>query len=354
MKIAMLAQGGSVHTERWCEGLSKRGYQIHLITNNRTINPDSAIKTTYLPGKTSLSYFLNIARISKIIEDISPDIVHVHYATGFALWGIAQKSAPLVVSVWGTDVSDAQRKKLTVSPITKRALRKARAVTSSSNFLLNKTIELEPSVAGKIEYIPFSVDYNPELKKDKEESENNQIKFIFAKLFIPNYAPEMVLRAYAQAKPKMPPSKLKMIGGGQQKEFLELLAENLNIDDSVSIEGLVEKNIASEQIADSDIMLMPSYQEAFGVAALEAAAYGLPVIATNVGGIPEIVRDGINGILIEPGNMNQLSDAMIKLANDEDMRRKMGEAGMKHFQQNFNWTESMDTMEQVYARVIGD
>jgi glycosyltransferase involved in cell wall biosynthesis len=352
LKIAMLAQAGSVHTERWCEALTARGHQIRIISNSRIKCDNDSIETVYLPGKSALSYVLNISSAKKEILNFNPDIVHVHYATGFALWGIMQNMAPLVVSVWGTDVADAQRKKLTVGPITKKALRKARAVTASSKFLLDKTIELEPSVTEKIEYIPFSFDINPRLRDAKNASQKNEIRFIFAKLFIPNYAPEMVLRAYAQARSKMPQSKLLMIGGGAQKEFLEILAENLKINDTVSIEDLVEKQIASELIAGSDIMLMPSYQESFGVAALEAAAYGLPVIATNVGGIPEIVNDGVNGILIEPGNVNELSDAMIKLANDENMRFSMGEAGMKHFKESFSWAQSIDKMEQIYMRVL--
>ncbi|MFH1699537.1 MAG: glycosyltransferase [Candidatus Zixiibacteriota bacterium] len=353
MKIAMLAQAGSVHTDRWCEALAARGHHLRLISNSRIDSGDNALDTVYLPGKSSLSYVLNISSAKKEISNFNPDIVHIHYATGFALWGIFQNVAPLVVSVWGTDVADALRKKLMVGPITKRALRKARVVTASSMFLLKETIRLESSVADKIEYIPFSINLNPQLRKSGSEWKKNGIKFIFAKQYISNYAPEMVLQAYAQARSKMPPSNLLMIGGGSQKEFLEILAENLNISNSVSIKDWVEKNTALELIAGSDIMLMPSYQESFGVAALEAAAYGLPVIATNVGGIPEIINDGINGILIEPGDSNALANAMVKLGNNADMRKSMGEAGMKHFQKNFGWPKSIDKMERVYMRVTG-
>ncbi len=351
MKIAMLAQAGSVHTERWCEALTVRGHHIRLISNSRSTSSNDEYETVTLPGKSSISYILNILTARKEISNFNPDIVHVHYATGFALWGILQNNAPLVVSVWGTDIVDAANKRFTIGPITRKALKRAAFVTATSRYLVNKTIQFEPSVANKIEQIPFSLPFSKNIEK-LEKKKSSEIEFIFAKSFWPNYAPDLVLRAYASAYTKIVPSHLRLIGGGPMQDDLEKLAEDFGIKNKVTIEGWIEKTKAASYIAHADVLLMPSYQESFGVAALEAAAYGLPIIATNVGGVPEIVKDGISGILIEPGDESALAGAMVHLGNDFHVRKKMGAAGREYVRRHYAWDECLDKMEKVYQKIL--
>ena len=347
----MLAQAGSVHTQRWCRGLGARGHDIHLISNSHTTQPVPGIKTYFLPGASTLAYFMNIPAVKKLIRDLEPNIVHAHYATGYGLWGSVQPSAPLVISVWGTDILDAKRKRFTVAPITRKALKAAHAITATSQFLVKETIAFYPEAENKITHVPFGIPVDGIADSSNDRGEG-PTEFIFAKQFLKNYAPDLVLAAFAEAVKQMPPARLRMIGGGPMMGELKQLAASLKISDRIAIENFLPPEAASEAIKSADIMVMPSYNESFGVAALEAAFYGLPVIATNVGGIPEIIRHEHNGLLIQPGDQKGLTEAMIRLGNDVDLCRRMGEAGRQIAREQYDERICLDKMEAVYRKVV--
>jgi len=350
LKIAILAHAGSVHTRRWSAGLAMRGHEIQIISNSAFLaNPDE-IKTHLLPGKTSLSYFRNIPRVKKIIRHFAPDIVHAHYATGYGLWGYTQKTAPMIVSVWGTDIADALEGRMIITPIVRRTLQTARFVTATSKFLIDQILRFEPSVGDKLVHIPFGVQIKA--AETGPSKSDDVVRVIFAKQYHSTYAPELVLRAFAAAVRKKPNMALTLIGGGPLHEKLNDLSRKLGLESHVEIRGWIDMFKAESLIAQSDIMVMPSNRESFGVAALEACASGVPVIATNVGGIPEIIENGRNGILIEPGDEQALTDALIKLADDPKLRRQMGEAGKKIARENYDFDKSLDLMEQLYRRMI--
>ncbi|MEZ5358023.1 MAG: glycosyltransferase [Candidatus Zixiibacteriota bacterium] len=349
MKIVMLAQIGSVHTARWCAALLRHKHDITVISNSWKQQDIPGVRNIYLSGFSTRAYFSNIPRVKKLIKEIGPDIVHSHYATGFGLWGSMQSIAPLVVSVWGTDIVDAGRKKL-VGLVTRRTLKKARLITATSQYLANKTAEFCSDAKNKLEIVPFGITM-PEDDEITNSPSNEAVTFIFAKIYLANYAPEMVIQAFADARDKMPPARLNMFGGGPLWDKMKRLAHNLGVDDVVNIVGSISHQQAAKEIMRSDIMVMPSYNESFGVAAVEASASALPVIATNVGGIPEIIKHDETGILIEPGNCDELTAAMIRLANDADLRRKMGRAGREFVRTRFTETICLDKMEAVYQRV---
>jgi len=352
VKIAMLAPAASMHTRRWSRGLISRGYEILVVSNSALPKSPPDIPTRYLPGQSSLAYIRDIPAMRRVVNEFGPDIVHAHYATGYGLWGSSQQIAPLIVSVWGTDVADALKKRSSVGLIVRRSLREARFVTATSRFLMNQTITLEPEVAGKIDVVPFGVPIPDEQDLDRDMNDDAPITVVFAKLFLPNYAPDSVVKAFAAAYKKIPRLRLVMLGGGEMKSELEQLADTLDVTSAATIRGWVEPEDAQRIIRQSDIFVMPSQSESFGVAAVEAASYGLPVIASDVGGVPEIVDDGVTGILIKPGDEAGLAQAIIRLATDKDLRRSMGEAGRRLVAEKYDFEKCLDRMEAVYRKVL--
>lgn len=348
----MLAPAGSLHTRRWSRGLISRGHDVLLVSNSALPQAPPDIPTRYLPGKGSLAYLQNIPAMSRVVNEFGPDIVHSHYATGYGLWGSAQHAAPLVVSVWGTDVADALKRRSSVGMIVRRSLRRARFVTATSQYLKDQTIILEPEVAGRIEVVPFGVPIPPEPSDKTEETVDAPITVVFAKLYLSNYAPDMVIRAFARAYENLPRLRLIMLGGGEMQQELITLTNTLHITDVATIRGWVEPEEAQRIIRAGDIFVMPSYSESFGVAAVEAASYGLPVIASDVGGVPEVVHDGETGILIHPGDEVALADAIVRLAKDEKLRRSMGEAGRRLVAEKYDFEKCLDMMEAIYGRVL--
>lgn len=351
MKIAMLAQSGAVHTGRWCRGLSERGDDILLISNSAFPGQPEGIETVVLPGSSSLSYFLNLPRVRRLLKNFKPDIVHTHYATGYGLWGTVQSEAPLVVTAWGSDIADAARGKFMISTIVRNALKKAVAVTTPSRYLLDEAIKFEPQVKDKGHHIPFGLEIGNDAPT-KQVSTDASVKFIFSKQFYPIYAPDLVLRAFAQALKIEPEISLTMMGGGPLKKELTRLSDALNLSATVTILDWTAVKRAQEIIAQSDVMVMPSNHESFGVAALEASLAGLPVISTRVGGIPEVVEHDRTGLLIEPGDEEALTKAMVRLAGNKTLRSEMGHAGREMVKRKYDFSENLDQMRQLYQNVL--
>jgi len=352
VKIAMLAPAGSLHTRHWSRGLMSRGHEIVLVSNSALPQCPPDIPTRYLPGQSPLAYIRNIPAMRRVISEFGPEIVHAHYATGYGLWGSSQHIAPLVVSVWGTDVADALKKRSSVGLIVRRSLRGARFITATSQFLMDQTITFEPEAAGKTEVVPFGVPIPADQAEDTVKAEDAPITVVFAKLYLPNYAPDVVIRAFARAQKEIPRLRLAMLGGGEMHHELQILADTLNVTAAVTIHGWKEPEEAQRIIRLGDIFVMPSYLESFGVAAVEAASYGLPVIASNVGGVPEIVRDGDTGILIPPGDEARLAQAIRRLATDEKLRYSMGDAGRRLVAEKYDFEKCLDKMEAIYRKVL--
>jgi glycosyltransferase involved in cell wall biosynthesis len=351
VKIAMLAASGSVHTARWSRGLISRGYEILLISNSASTQSPPDVPAQLLPGRSSLAYLRNIPSVRRVIKGFAPDIVHAHYATGYGLWGASQHVAPLVVSVWGTDVADALAGRFMVRSVVRRALHTAQAVTATSRFLMEQTIHLEPSVKNKIIHIPFGLPESDFIRH--VDRSDGGVQIIFAKRYTQTYGPDIALRAFAAAYKKNPHICLLMLGGGPMRKKLESLAVSLSVASAVEIRDWIEPEETRRFIAESDIMLMPSRQESFGVAALEASAAGIPIIASDVGGVPEIVRHERNGLLVPCENVDAFADAIVRLAGDPALRKTMGEAGISIARGDFSMDRCLDLMEEVYTRTAG-
>ena len=128
------------------------------------------------------------------------------------------------------------------------------------------------------------------------------------------------------------------------------MAENLGIQNSITFSGKVENDEVVHYLHKMDIFVVPSISksETFGVAAIEASACGLPVIASNIGGLPEVVIDGKTGFLVAPENIDDLTEKLLILINDKMMRQKMGEEGRNYIEDNYRLEECGLMMESIY------
>jgi len=116
--------------------------------------------------------------------------------------------------------------------------------------------------------------------------------------------------------------------------------------------GAIEHRQVPELLRNVDIFVMPSIREEFGVAAVEAQAMEIPVISTRVGGVPEVVLDGETGILVEPGDSEQLAQAILALIENPALRRQMGKRGREHVLANYRWEDNAALMENLYQRIV--
>lgn len=159
----------------------------------------------------------------------------------------------------------------------------------------------------------------------------------------------VLLDAVSRLKESFPSLKIGCAGDGDLRE-VALALERMSLADTVDILGWVDKNTRDDLLASSSILVLPSFAEGLPMSVLEAMASALPVVASAVGGIPDAIESGEQGILTVPGDVESLTNALETLLNDPDLRQRMGNAGRDKFLQMFSVDVVIPQLEQIYSR----
>ena len=356
----MISNALSIHTQRWAAAFAERGHEVHLLTIRRKDIEGVEIHTINIGPVNSksviwtfLSYFYLLVTARKQIKQIDPDIVNAHYAVTHGVIGAFTNIHPLVISVWGADI--VMDKGLIFSAIKtfllKYCLPKADMVTGTSRFLVKK-IKKYVKNSDKIKQVPFGVDTSvfntPEKKKERKV-----MRLGFAKSLKPKYGPDILLKAFAIINKEIPCTQLSIAGTGHMKSELEQIALKLNIADKIQFRGYINKKELIEHFQSLDIFIQSSvyHSESFGVAVLEASSCGVPVVVTNVGGVPEVCIQDKTGFLVPPESPAAIADAVLKLLKDPLMRKRFGVNGRIFVIDNYNWPDCVTKMAGIFKKL---
>lgn len=360
IRITLLAAGNSIHTVRWANTLSRRNYDVHLVTLN-SIHPELSpqVKVHKLPFPAPAGYLLNIPFLRSYLKKNPPDILHAHYAAGYGTLGRFAGRRPYLLSVWGSDVyvvpNHGHWKKRTVE----KNLQAADWICSTSKAMADQTRSITSQLKG-ISITPFGIDIERFCKFDAKRGSELTIGTI--KTLDPVYGIDILIRAFAKCLTNLQESspavaerlRLRIVGGGPELSNLEQLAESLGIAEATHFVGPVPHEMVPHELQKMDIFVAASRSESFGVSVLEANACQLPVVVTNVGGLPEIVIDGETGLIVEPDDPDALSEKLTTLIVDPALREQLGENGRVHVAENFSWDTSVDIMETVYSKLLSE
>ncbi len=344
-RVVIFGWAESVHVQRWAAGMAERGFEIRVVSLGG--EPIPGIDTVILPRRGILSYHLNAQTAATKALEFKPDLIHVHYAGGFGVWGRKCRDLPLLASVWGSDIVDLPRNILQ-RQIIRRTLRRADHISATSMMLQKTCLHLEPKTREKITVIPFGV----RLPDKIEPMPTGSPRACFVKVHRIKYGPYILLKATAEVVKQVPDFHLTMAGEGEITSALKEMVVKLKLERNVDFVGMIDNRKIYSLVAEHDFMVMPSFQESFGVAALEASACGRAVIASEVGGVPEVVRHESTGLLIPPRDVSALADAMLRLARDREECARMGRAGYQFVKENYTWDRSLDMMSALYERLI--
>ena len=349
MKICFVAEARSEHTRKWARYFLEKGNKILVLCHEEVLIPGAQV----LPALrvTSRNWLIRKFEVLRntwtfwsIVRAFAPDIVHVHCIADSITnllwyWGVKN----LFVSPWGSDII------LGGSSFYRRFLfRRARVITATSHFLADMTRRYTDK---EVHVVPFGVDCQV-FRPAERINATSVVTLGFVKRLKPHYGPEYLIRAMGLIAAKHPQTKLLMAGSGEMRGQLEALTRQLGLTQNVSFLGAIEHHRVPELLKNVDIFVMPSIWEGFGVAAVEAEAMEIPVVATRVGGVPEVVLDGETGILVEPGNSEQLAQAILKLIENPTLRRQMGKRGRRHVLANYRWEDNAALMEELYQEVM--
>lgn len=372
MKIAIVCYptfGGSgvVATELGM-ALSRRGHEIHFITYKQPVRLEHLTGNIHFHEVNVPEYPLfhfqpyELALSSKLVNMVKLykiDVLHVHYAIPHAYAGYMAKKMleeegiyiPMVTTLHGTDITLVGNHPF-YKPAVTFSINNSDIVTSVSESLKEDTLQ-SFKILKEIEVVPNFIDSSKFGRKfidcDRSLMAAEDEKII---THISNFRPVKritdVIKIFDVIQKKVK-SKLIMVGEGPEREKAEDLVLELGIYNKVIFVG--ESHEIDKILCFSDLFLLPSEKESFGLAALEAMVNGVPVISTNGGGLPEVNIDGVSGYLSKVGNINEMGEKAISILEDE---RKLLEfkIGAREQAKNFDIQKIVPVYENLYQRAL--
>jgi N-acetyl-alpha-D-glucosaminyl L-malate synthase BshA len=306
-------------------------------------------------------------RMAEVAEFYSLDLLHVHYAIPHSVSALLARQMletqqdtarrrylPFITTLHGTDITlvGLDRSYL---PITQFGIEQSDGVTAISSYLRDRTREAF-GIRGEIEVIRNFVNCDVYVRvPTKVAAMRPRYAADDEKLLVhlSNFRPVKrildVVQVFARVT-KALPARLLMIGDGPDRSAAEHLALTLGVAGRIHFLG--KQDNVNELLPMADVMLMPSEMESFGLAALEAMACSVPSIATRVGGVPELIDDGVNGLLFPLGDVEAMAEAAIELLRDGDRLRAMAAAARKNASDRFCSSRIIPLYEEYYERVL--
>ena len=372
MKIAIVCYptfGGSgvVATELGLE-LSRRGHEIHFISYGQPVRLELLSNNVHFHEVHVPEYPLfhyqpyELALSSKLVDMVKLygiQLLHVHYAIPHAYAAyMAQQMlldedilVPIVTTLHGTDITLVGSHPF-YKPAVTFSINKSDAVTSVSESLKKDTIRLF-KIENNIHVVPNFIDLDKHVntftdcQRAMMANDDERIITHISNFREVKQIPDIIKVFYNVQKEI--PSKLMMVGEGPEKEPAELLVEELGITDKVIFLG--NSNEIDRILCFSDLFLLPSQTESFGLAALEAMASGVPVISTNTGGLPEVNDDGYSGYLSEVNAVKDMTANAIKILKDPDTLA-IFKANAKAQSEKFDIHKIVPMYEKIYEETL--
>jgi N-acetyl-alpha-D-glucosaminyl L-malate synthase BshA len=348
--------------------LAERGHNVHFISSFLPTRLTELSERIHFHEVEMMSYPLfehqpydlalatkmaTVARAEKL------DLLHVHYAIPHSISAILARESikqkryvPVITTLHGTDITlvGADRSYL---PITRYGLQQSDGVTAVSKFLKQATIETFDF--DEIEVIPNFICQNhykrlPDSPLRSELSPNGERLLVHVSNFRAVKRPADCVEILAKVRAAGENARLIMVGDGPELSAVRYRGEQLGVNGDAVFVGK-QANI-SDYLGVADIFLLPSELESFGLAALEAQACEVPVIATRIGGIPEVVNDGESGFLSDVGDVDKMTADTLRLLADEEMRRAYGERGRELAVQRYSTSKIIPQYIAFYEKIV--
>ena len=360
--------GSGVVATELGKALAEHGHVIHFITYSQPVRLESFSENIsyhevpvpdyplfqFAPYEIALtSKMVEVARFEKL------DLMHVHYAIPHASSAYLAKqilaaeniSLPIITTLHGTDITLVGKDK-SYEPVVTFAINNSDGVTAVSESLKQDTYKYF-KITNEIEVIPNFVDLKRFSKKPREHfrkaiADDNERLIVHTSNFRKVKRVEDVLRVFEKIREAMP-SKLLLVGDGPERANIEQLSRELNIADDVRFLG--KQEAIEEILSVSDLFILPSETESFGLAALEAMACQVPVISTNTGGLPEVNVQGVTGFLSNFGDVNDMSKNAIHILEDPIRLMTFKKNALQH-SMKFELQKVLTIYEHYYTKIL--
>lgn len=357
---------GVVATEIGTE-LARRGHRVCFLSDKRPARLDLSVADVSYHAVQPLDYPLLAERsyalaLSATMVEVARaerlDLLHLHYALPHAAAAVLARhmlgaaSPKVVTTLHGTDVSVVGSDPH-FQPLVRMVVAASDAITAPSRWLAetarahlglpsDRVVEVIPNFVDTVRFAP-----SPEAKpRDRTRV------LVHVSNFRPLKRVEDVIRIFATVRAQMP-ARLDLIGDGPERSRAQMLVASLGLGDHVRFVGEpADASALPMLLRASDVFLLPSQTESFGLAALEAMACGVPVVASDVGGLPEVIVDGVAGFLAPMGDVERMSTAARRLLVDEALFDRMSKAARQVAEERFSLRPTVDRYEALYRRML--
>jgi len=345
--------------------LAQRGYEVHFIAHRLPFRLRTFESNVFFHEAMAANYPVfeqapaNLALTTKMVEvteNHDLDVLHVHYAMPFAASAylarqlLLPRQLGVVTTLHGTDITVVG-----VEPaffrVTQFSIQSSDRVTAVSRFLKERA-ESTFAITRPIEVIYNFVDPNvfaPRRRAGLRLAPPDTRILMHASNFRPVKNIATVIHVFAEVRKRIT-AKLVMVGDGPEKPAAEALARELGVDRDVLFLG--NQDCMEELLPLADVFLLPSSSESFGLVALEAMSAEVPVVTSNVGGLPEVVEHGVTGFLHDVGHVPGYVASVMKLLTNETLRRAMGRRARREAKRRFSADEMVGRYMQVYDSLV--
>lgn len=359
---------GAVATELGLE-LAQRGHEVHFVSYARPFRLDPFRERVFFhevemedyPLFEHPPYSLALAvALHDTARKHELDLVHVHYAIPHATsaW-IAhemlgeERDLKIVTTLHGTDITLVGLHP-SFHAITRFSILRSHGLTAVSKFLKRETVRDFTVPEERVEVIPNFIDtavYRPGLVPSHRATlapDGEKIVMHISNFRAVKRA-EDVVSVFAKLTAKQP-SRLVLVGDGPERPRVLMRAEELGVRDRVMFLG--KHTSVHEVLSCADLFLLPSASESFGLVALEAMACGAPVVASNVGGLPEVIEHGTSGYMFDVGDIDSMAEAGLRIMGDDEHWRSLSEAGRALAEERFSSERVVPQYERYYEQVL--
>jgi len=353
--------------------LAERGHEVHFITYQHPFRLPAFLPRIFFhevdvvryPLFEYPPYDLALAvRMHEVVREHRLDILHAHYAIPHATSAWIAKEmlenddvgVRIITTLHGTDITLVGQDP-SFQTLTKFSIERSDGLTAVSHFLKRETYTAFGCTGCAVEVIhnfvdPALYDRRAHIPLLREQLGSNGDRALI--MHVSNFRPVKrvrdIVRIFAKVRTDRP-AVLVMVGDGPERTSAEQEARELGVQDDTYFLGKID--VVAPLLASADLFLLPSQSESFGLSALEALACGVPVVASRVGGLPEVVSDGVTGVLRDVGDVDGMAAASIDILGDRARWERMSAAAAADARRRFSRDEMVARYEAFYERTIG-
>src|SRR5574341_754046 len=286
------------------------------------------------------------------------DVIHVHWTVPhfwFGFLGRLVSKTPIVSTFYGVELSWVKSKIPLFKPFLKWSIKKSNRVIAISGHTYKEVIAL---FNREVQIVPYGISLSDrELKREKSSSKHKNILCVGR--LVERKGVSYLIEAFGKIEEETS-AQLIIVGQGPEKERLEQLAKGRKLSDKIKFAGFVKDEELGKYYQNCSVFVLPAITdekgdtEGLGVVLIEALNYKKPVIASNVGGITDIVINGKTGLLVPEKDSDELAKALKKILKDEKLATKLGEEGYEYVRENFGWNKIIKRLKEVYEKAVSD